>query len=269
MINKVLMSHANKEMLLEAASAADNTNGVILSPQMMAKRFVAVDNSVLALFAAIDRHRPQTVLWDLFVDDTNAVAVMRAARRKWGSQCPAFIILCKFSNMRLERELYEAGAAGIVTMPIDAAELYRLLCPEDRSENSWGMSGADSIEITITGKSLETLVTDIIHQIGVPAHIKGYHYLRFSIVEAVQEPTVLDAVTKELYPRVAERFLTTPSRVERAIRHAIEVAWARGDIQTLDYYFGSTVQISRGKPTNSEFIALIADKIRVGLRPAS
>lgn len=269
MINKVLMSHANKVMLLEAANESADTDEDILSPDIMAARFVSVERSIPSLFDAIERERPQMVLWDLFVDDTNAVAVIRAARRKWGGQCPSFIILCEFGNMRLERELYEAGATAIVTGPMEPASLCRMLCPGNTNRNGLGLPEDAPPEGTFNGKSLETLVTDIIHQIGVPAHIKGYHYLRFSIVEAVQEPAILDAMTKQLYPRVAEQFLTTPSRVERAIRHAIEVAWGRGDIDTLHYYFGSTVLMSRGKPTNSEFIAMIADKIRVGLRPAS
>lgn len=263
MINKVLMSHANKEMLMEAANDPANADGGVLSPEIIATRFIPVERSVPALFSAIERHRPRYVLWDLFVDDTNAVVVIREARRKWGGQCPSFIILSEFANIRLERELYEAGAADIVNGPIDPVQLYRMVCPKTVTPDGEESDG------TVNGKSLETLVTDIIHQIGVPAHIKGYHYLRFSIVEAVQEPTVLDAMTKQLYPRVAQEFLTTPSRVERAIRHAIEVAWGRGDIDTLHYYFGSTVLMSRGKPTNSEFIAMISDKIRVGLRPAS
>lgn len=116
---------------------------------------------------------------------------------------------------------------------------------------------------------LEMMVTDIIHQIGVPAHIKGYQYLRYAIVTAVIEPEIINAVTKQLYPRVADKFITTPSRVERAIRHAIEVAWDRGDVDVLNSYFGYTIHNSRGKPTNSEFVAMIADKLRISLRTAS
>ena len=110
---------------------------------------------------------------------------------------------------------------------------------------------------------LEAMVTDILHEIGVPAHIKGYQYLREAIIIAVQDMEVINAVTKVLYPEVAKRFHTTPSRVERAIRHAIEVAWDRGDLETLQGYFGYTVNSAKGKPTNSEFIAMIADRIRL------
>ena len=113
---------------------------------------------------------------------------------------------------------------------------------------------------------LEKDVTDMIHEIGVPAHIKGYQYLREAILIAVQDIDVINAVTKVLYPEVANRFSTTPSRVERAIRHAIEVAWDRGDLETLQKYFGYTVNSAKGKPTNSEFIAMIADRLQLKLR---
>ena len=112
-------------------------------------------------------------------------------------------------------------------------------------------------------QQLEIIVTDILHQIGVPAHIKGYHYLRRAIIFTLQDMKIINSVTKQLYPAVANYFETTPSRVERAIRHAIEVAWDRGDVEVLNSYFGYTIQNSRGKPTNSEFIAMIADRIRL------
>ena len=119
---------------------------------------------------------------------------------------------------------------------------------------------------------LESMVTSIIHEIGVPAHIKGYQYLREAIMLAVEDMEIINAVTKILYPEVAKRFATTPSRVERAIRHAIEVAWDRGDLETLQRFFGYTVNSAKGKPTNSEFIALIADRLvlqkKTGLKRA-
>ena len=114
--------------------------------------------------------------------------------------------------------------------------------------------------------NIETMVTNIIHEIGVPAHIKGYQYLREAIMIAVNDMDVINAITKVLYPQVAKTFSTTPSRVERAIRHAIEVAWDRGDLDTLQRFFGYTVSNTKGKPTNSEFIALIADKLQLQIK---
>lgn len=123
-------------------------------------------------------------------------------------------------------------------------------------------------EINDTPKEhdLEKDVTEIIHEIGVPAHIKGYQYLREAIMISVNDTEMLNSITKILYPTIAKKFQTTPSRVERAIRHAIEVAWSRGKMETLDAMFGYTINTGKGKPTNSEFIALIADKIRLQYR---
>ncbi len=121
-------------------------------------------------------------------------------------------------------------------------------------------------EAKVVVHDLEQDVTNMIHDIGVPAHIKGYQYLREAIMMSVKEPTMISSITKVLYPTIAKQFQTTPSRVERAIRHAIEVAWSRGRMETLDTLFGYTINTGKGKPTNSEFIALIADKIRLKYR---
>ena len=125
---------------------------------------------------------------------------------------------------------------------------------------------ADTVIQTSVTRDLEKDVTDMIHEIGVPAHIKGYQYLREAIMMSVQDVEMLGSITKVLYPTIAKKYQTTPSRVERAIRHAIEVAWSRGRMETLDALFGYTINTGKGKPTNSEFIALIADKIRLQYR---
>lgn len=125
---------------------------------------------------------------------------------------------------------------------------------------------SDTIMQTGAVRDLEKDVTDMIHEIGVPAHIKGYQYLREAIMMSVQDVEMLGSITKVLYPTIAKKYQTTPSRVERAIRHAIEVAWSRGRMETLDALFGYTINTGKGKPTNSEFIALIADKIRLQYR---
>jgi two-component system response regulator (stage 0 sporulation protein A) len=119
------------------------------------------------------------------------------------------------------------------------------------------------MHFSIINDDMEYIVTDIIHQIGIPAHIKGYHYLREAILLSIENKDMINSVTKLLYPTVAEKFCTSASRVERAIRHAIEIAWDRGDVDTLNGFFGYTVHTSRGKPTNSEFVALISDKLRL------
>ena len=128
------------------------------------------------------------------------------------------------------------------------------------------IQAADAVIQTSVVRDLEKDVTDMIHEIGVPAHIKGYQYLREAIMMSVQDVEMLGSITKVLYPTIAKKYQTTPSRVERAIRHAIEVAWSRGRMETLDALFGYTINTGKGKPTNSEFIALIADKIRLQYR---
>ena len=125
---------------------------------------------------------------------------------------------------------------------------------------------ADRVLSPYGTRDLEKDVTDMIHEIGVPAHIKGYQYLREAIMMSVEDVEMLGSITKVLYPTIAKKYQTTPSRVERAIRHAIEVAWSRGRMETLDALFGYTINTGKGKPTNSEFIALIADKIRLQYR---
>ena len=131
-----------------------------------------------------------------------------------------------------------------------------------------GRDGVAAVAEAPVSYDLETDVTDMIHEIGVPAHIKGYQYLREAIMMSVQDLEMLNSITKLLYPSIANKYQTTPSRVERAIRHAIEVAWSRGRMETLDALFGYTINTGKGKPTNSEFIALITDKLRLKYREA-
>jgi len=134
------------------------------------------------------------------------------------------------------------------------------------TKNDGNRAGQEEPKQKEAVRDLEQDVTDMIHEIGVPAHIKGYQYLREAIMMSVEDPGMISSITKILYPTIAKRFQTTPSRVERAIRHAIEVAWSRGRMETLDALFGYTIDTGKGKPTNSEFIALIADRIRLSYR---
>lgn len=136
--------------------------------------------------------------------------------------------------------------------------------PSVKKEETKGVGRITEVKEVV--RNLEQDVTDMIHEIGVPAHIKGYQYLREAIMMSVEDPGMISSITKILYPTIAKKFQTTPSRVERAIRHAIEVAWSRGRMETLDSLFGYTIDTGKGKPTNSEFIALIADKIRLSYR---
>jgi two-component system response regulator (stage 0 sporulation protein A) len=159
------------------------------------------------------------------------------------------------------------GAYYFISKPCDVHELFcrvREVAKDTRSEA--GLVGLKGGRKVVSDRRIESMVTEVIHEIGVPAHIKGYQYLREAIIIAVNDMDVINAITKVLYPQVAKTFQTTPSRVERAIRHAIEVAWDRGDLDTLQRFFGYTVSNTKGKPTNSEFIALIADKLQLQLK---
>lgn len=149
---------------------------------------------------------------------------------------------------------------------ISANKEFRIMITVPSGETGTGQADQDTEMPELDSRDLEKDVTDMIHEIGVPAHIKGYQYLREAIMMSVEDVEMLGSITKILYPTIAKKYQTTPSRVERAIRHAIEVAWSRGRMETLDALFGYTINTGKGKPTNSEFIALIADKIRLQYR---
>lgn len=214
----------------------------------------------------IREHMPDVVLMEVFMPHKDAVTVMKEiASDPSMSPLPLFLTISSFDSATLERELTAAGATYFFLKPIEIDVMVERIMEisENRKKNQW------SAPISRMGRvqpDLQMLVTEIIHQIGVPAHIKGYHYLRDSIILAIEQPDIINSVTKQLYPTVAKKNSTTPSRVERAIRHAIEVAWDRGDVDILNSYFGYTIHNGRGKPTNSEFIAMISDKLRLKLR---
>ena len=199
--------------------------------------------------------RPDVVLLDLWLAKYDGCRVISEFANEEGS--PAFVVATAVGNMQMIAQASESGAAYCLKKPLDFDALSERLCKlcERKSKKA---PAAKSVY-----GDLETQVTEAIHRIGVPAHIKGYAYLRTAIMMAVNDTDVINSVTKILYPTIAKDYGTSASRVERAIRHAIEVAWDRGDVDTLNSIFGYTIQTSRGKPTNSEFIALIADNIRL------
>lgn len=214
----------------------------------------------------IAQSQPDVVILDFFLPRLDAIAVMNAVRTLNLKKKPLFMIMSGFDNANLEREAMEAGADYYFLKPFDADVMAdRILALTSRGKIEPIRRGALVVNHE-KDRSLEVGVTEIIHQIGVPAHIKGYQYLRDSILMAIEDEDIINAVTKRLYPAVAKKHGTTSSRVERAIRHAIEVAWDRGDVDVLNSYFGYTIHNGRGKPTNSEFIAMISDKFRLQLK---
>ena len=198
----------------------------------------------------IEQRQPDLVLMDVVLPGLDGFGVMKRMDLQ-AEKAPRVILLSAFCNEQVAAEAVSLGASYFFPKPCDTQTLL------DRMQSVFGQAATPEERTA----ALKNLVTSVIHEIGVPAHIKGYQYLREAIMIAVDDMEVINAVTKVLYPAVAKRFGTTPSRVERAIRHAIEVAWDRGDLETLQKYFGYTVSNTKGKPTNSEFIAMIADRL--------
>ena len=208
----------------------------------------------------IERFHPDVAIIDVWLSGLDGIGVLRNCRKlNFGAdKPPAFIVVSMVSNQSVFVEAANAGADLCLLKPYNVDSLCSHIASLAQSRaagNAQGGAGGTP--------DIETQVTKIIHQIGVPAHIKGYQYLRTAILLTVKDSDIINSVTKILYPSVAKKYQTTTSRVERAIRHAIEVAWDRGDVDTLNSYFGYTIQNNRGKPTNSEFIAMIADNLRL------
>ena len=204
--------------------------------------------------------QPDLMLLELVLPKLDGLEVLRRLRER-GSLCRV-IVLSGFVNSKVIAECSDCGADYFIPKPCDVQALIariRQLSFDLPRTPGVGVDFRQSAEAMHPDADLEEIVTDIIHEIGVPAHIKGYQYLREAIILTINDMEIINAVTKVLYPAVAKKYGTTPSRVERAIRHAIEVAWDRGDLATLQKFFGYTVSNIKGKPTNSEFIAMIAD----------
>ena len=210
----------------------------------------------------ITERKPQILVLDMMLAKQDGIAVLKAIAAM--ERRPVTLATSRFITDYVASAASNLGVRYLMLKPCDMTALV------ERLEEIRGGESLRQPASRHTGQtSIESMVTSIIHEIGVPAHIKGYQYLREAIIIAVGDMDVINAITKVLYPQVAKTFQTTPSRVERAIRHAIEVAWDRGDLETLQRFFGYTVSSTKGKPTNSEFIALIADKLQLQLKNAS
>ncbi len=216
------------------------------------------------LLHRIKIQKPDVAVADVFMPNLDILGVLAGVQELPKNETPLILAMSSFDNPRLEKETLSAGAAYYFMKPFDITIMAeRIIQLSGWRNEETPLFGKDNV---VSDADLEMMVTEIIHQIGVPAHIKGYHYLREAIILSIKDSDIINSVTKLLYPTVAKRFSTTSSRVERAIRHAIEVAWDRGDVNVLNSYFGYTVHNGRGKPTNSEFIAMISDKLRLRLK---
>lgn len=253
-----------KLLIAEECSEFANDSGDLFDKNNISPIFCPKNGAELLNF--IKQEKPDIVFMDMFMSKIDGIGVLRNFKDTFDK--PIFIISSSSDSLMLEREAMNAGASYFVVKPFSTSIVIdRILTLYNSKDNK--VNNIKKLYIERSENSMEIQVTEILHQIGVPAHIKGYHYLRDSIIMSVETPEIINAVTKQLYPAVAKKYDTTSSRVERAIRHAIEVAWDRGDVDVLNSYFGYTIHNSRGKPTNSEFIAMISDRLRLHMKNAS
>lgn len=212
-----------------------------------------------------DGIRPDILILDIIMPHLDGLGVLEQLRESNIQPAPKIIMLTAFGQENITQKAVQLGASYYILKPFDMDVLtnrIRQLVSGGDSSSMTSTSKASVAPVAKT-KNLDSNITSIIHEIGVPAHIKGYQYLREAITMVYNNIEILGAITKTLYPAIAQKYKTTPSRVERAIRHAIEVAWTRGNIDSISHLFGYTVNASKSKPTNSEFIAMVADKLRL------
>lgn len=243
---KVLIADDNREfceLLKEFISQEDDLN------------LVGVAYNGLEALEIINKDKPDLLVLDIIMPHLDGIGVLE--KLNTFNPRPKVIMLTAFGQESVTQRAIELGADYYILKPFDFTVL------ATRIRQLIDGDPVPQYTAPIKAKNLDVAVTNIIHEMGVPAHIKGYQYLRDAILMVVEEVGLLGAVTKELYPAIAQKYLTTPSRVERAIRHAIELAWDRGNVDMMNRFFGYTINLERGKPTNSEFIAMVADKLRI------
>ncbi len=227
-------------------------------------------------FEKILESKPDVALLDVIMPHLDGIGVLEKLNNVHLEKRPFCVMISAVGQDKITRQAINLGAQYYVVKPFDIEvlikrieELQSYQLPEKNNNFIIKETNSNYIEVTNNKEeNLEALVTNIIHEIGVPAHIKGYQYLREAIMMVVENIDMINQITKQLYPEIAHKYKTTSSRVERAIRHAIEVAWGRGKLDVMEKIFGYTVDSNKGKPTNSEFIAMIADKLRLELKSA-
>jgi len=228
---------------------------------------VAVAHDGQSAYEKIAMKKPDVALIDGIMPVLDGLGVLEKLSQSDNSHKPVCVMLSAVAQEKITQRAIDLGAEYYIVKPFDMDMLTKRI-RQLMSKKNAGAKGSLIVKPGGLGNpySLEARVTNMLHEIGVPAHIRGYHYIREAIIMSVNDIEVLNYITKELYPSIAKKCNTTPSRVERAIRHAIEVAWNRGKVDAIDNLFGYTVSTHKGKPTNSEFIALIADKLRLELK---
>ncbi len=255
---KVLIADDNREFCELLNETISNEDGLEVA---------GVANHGMEVLEFLAHQSVDVVVLDIIMPHLDGIGVLERLRQMDLSRPPKVIILTAFGQETMTQKALELGADYYILKPFNlkvlAARVKQL--GSDLSVQPKPTVTPGKLQV-LPVKHLDVEVTNVIHEIGIPAHIKGYLYLREAILMVVNRVDLLSGVTKELYPAVAAKYKTTPSRVERAIRHAIEVAWARGNVDVINGIFGHTVNRDRGKPTNSEFIAMVADKLRMQIR---
>lgn len=257
---------------LNVAIADDNERMIDLLGSIITKdkdlELVGRANNGADIYNIIKEKEPDVVLLDIIMPKVDGLSVMEKVNQdQTVKKQPSFIVVSAVGQEQITEDAFMLGASYYILKPFDN-DMVLSRIKHIRGKQEHRLGNARKVipyenQKEYTERNLESDVTDMIHEIGVPAHIKGYQYLRDAIILSINDMEMLNSITKILYPTIAKMHQTTPSRVERAIRHAIEVAWSRGSMTTIDELFGYTVSNGKGKPTNSEFIALIADKIRL------
>ncbi len=258
---------------LNIAIADDNERVVEMLDDILRKeasvQIVGIARNGEDVLDIIKDKEPDVVLLDIIMPKMDGISVMERVRRDTSlKKQPRFVVISAIGQEDVTEDAFNVGAGYYIMKPFSKEMLIsKVKNNKEKTEGAFreakGYAAANEKAKELGIHELETEVTNIIHEIGVPAHIKGYHYLRDAIIMSVNDIEMLNSITKVLYPTIAKKYQTTSSRVERAIRHAIEVAWGRGKMDTIDELFGYTVSNGKGKPTNSEFVALISDKIRL------
>lgn len=265
-----------EEMKIKVIIADDNKEFCnILNDYLLNQHDIMVDgiaNDGMEALELIKEKKPDLVILDIIMPHLDGLGVLEKLNNMEIDKIPRVIVLSAVGQDKITQRAITLGADYYVVKPFNMDVLLKRIRQmfnnviTDGSENRRSVSMLGQMEMKYINNSYDSLeqeITNIIHQIGVPAHIKGYIYLREAITMVVDNMELLSAVTKELYPSIAKKYNTTASRVERAIRHAIEVAWSRGQVETINKIFGYTIHNDKGKPTNSEFIAMVADKLRL------
>ncbi|QNM05951.1 sporulation transcription factor Spo0A [Qiania dongpingensis] len=256
---------------LQVAIADDNERILQLLDNIISRddefEVIGKANNGEEAYELIKEKEPDIMLLDIIMPKLDGLSVMeKVGKDPTLKKRPEFIVITAIGQERITEDAFQLGASYYIMKPFDSDMVLNRMkhigMGRRRGAETRKIVPYESQEQYIE-RNLETDVTNLIHEIGVPAHIKGYSYLRDAIILSVSDMDMLNSITKMLYPTIAKMHQTTPSRVERAIRHAIEVAWNRGKMDTIDSLFGYTINTGKGKPTNSEFVALIADKIRL------